>query len=484
MSNNRPKRTIRAAGKVNRGKVSPGKARAKRSERRKNKPSSIMQMELVLDQQREIYNASLEFLQHQAETDPRVLREILRKEVTQLRAVEPKYRKTLRGISITTTERAVTNHLRYAAPREGTKPAGRPRRKTQERFRTLILHSPAHPVIHFSTQGRAKLKLKGLPSIRLDSHQEIPKNQQPKSVHLTLRGMQISVRLVYDREPSPKLKPIRELNNPLGLDLGAAITLAASNGQTYTSPQEKQLNTRIQETQRALSRKTSVNIREKRCGVRALLDEDNRQVVSDSNDPRYRLVWLEEPTKAYAKTQKTLTRLHDQRNILRHDFRQRVTTEIVQAAQEQGVDLLVVEDLRIPNMTKSARGNRQKPGRNVRAKSGLNRAILRQGWGIIITTLKYKAERAGIRVVEVWPARSSQTCSHCWAIDPKSRKRRQFQCTNCGFQDDADLNASRVIAQRGLEFLQKKLKQKAGPDNPGRDTGRGRARGATKPQAN
>ena len=206
MPNNRPKLTIRATGKVNRGKVSPGKARAKRSERRRTTPHSIRQLELVLDQQREIYNASLTFLEYGAETAPRVLKGMLRKEITQLRAAESEYQKTLRKISLATTERAIINHLRYAAPREGTKPAGRPRRKTQERFRTLILHSPTNPVIHFSTLGRAKLKLKGLPSIRLDSHQEIPRDQQPKSVHLTLRGRQISVRLVYDQEAQPEAK--------------------------------------------------------------------------------------------------------------------------------------------------------------------------------------------------------------------------------------------------------------------------------------
>ena len=484
MPNHRPKRTIQATGRVSRGKVGPGKARQKRSERRNTTPPSINQLELVLDQQREIYNASLTFLEHQAGTNPRILRDMLRKEITQLRAAEPEYRKTLRKISLATTERAITNHLRHANPRKGTDPAGRPRRKTRERFRTIILHSPANPVIHFSAQGRAKLKLKGIPSIRLDSHQEIPRDQQPKSVQVTLRGRQISVRLVYDQEHSPKPKPIRELSNPLGIDLGVALTLAASNGQTYTSPQEEKINTRIGAAQRTLSRKIAVNIREKRCAVRAMLDADNRQVISDSNDPRYRLVWLKEPNKAYRKTRRILTRLHDRRNILRHDFRHRVTTEIVRKATAEGIDLLVVEDLRIPNMTRSARGSRKKPGRNVRAKSGLNRAILRQGWTTIIAMLKYKAERAGIRLVEVWPARSSQTCSRCWTVDPKSRNKRQFQCTSCGFQDDADLNASRVIAERGLEFLQSIPKRKAGPDIPGRDTGRGRARGATDPQVN
>lgn len=42
-------------------------------------------------------------------------------------------------------------------------------------------------------------------------------------------------------------------------------------------------------------------------------------------------------------------------------------------------DVIRFEDLRIRNMTRSAKGTGGKPGSNVRAKSGLNRAILAQG---------------------------------------------------------------------------------------------------------
>ena len=108
-------------------------------------------------------------------------------------------------------------------------------------------------------------------------------------------------------------------------------------------------------------------------------------------------------------------------------------------------------------MTSSARGTSANPGRNVRAKSGLNRAILRQGWAEILAMLAYKARKAGIRFVSVWPARSCQTYSNCGLVDPKSRtNQNHFACTACRHQENADVNASRVIAQRGLAKLRER----------------------------
>ena len=181
-------------------------------------------------------------------------------------------------------------------------------------------------------------------------------------------------------------------------------------------------------------------------------------MLSSRDKPRRELVWLQAPTKSYFKARETLTDLYERRNILRHDFRHRVTTEIINLARKQDRDLIAVEDLQISNMTSSARGTSANPGRNVRAKSGLNRAILQQGWGEILTMLAYKARKAGIRFISVWPARSSQTCSSCGTVDPKSRRiQNHFACTTCGHQENADVNASRVIAQRGLA----KLRQRA-----------------------
>ncbi|MDY5721346.1 MAG: hypothetical protein SPK55_02015, partial [Succinivibrio sp.] len=69
----------------------------------------------------------------------------------------------------------------------------------------------------------------------------------------------------------------------------------------------------------------------------------------------------------------------------RNDFIQKASTQLV-----KNHDVICVEDLCIKNMTKSAKGTVSKPGRNVRQKSGLNRAILNQGWGEFLFCLEYK----------------------------------------------------------------------------------------------
>src|SRR3954447_22153050 len=86
-----------------------------------------------------------------------------------------------------------------------------------------------------------------------------------------------------------------------------------------------------------------------------------------------------------------------------------------------------VEDLNVPGMTRSARGTLENPGRNVRAKAGLNRGILAAGWGLLVARLEQKAPG---RVERVDPAGTSVTCSACTMVDPESRKSQaDFVCT-------------------------------------------------------
>jgi putative transposase len=107
-------------------------------------------------------------------------------------------------------------------------------------------------------------------------------------------------------------------------------------------------------------------------------------------------------------------------------------------------DLIWVEDLRIKNMTRSAKGTRENPGRRVRRKAGLNRGILRSGWGLLVRRLEQKAPG---RVEKVNPAFTSQRCSACGYVDPRSRESQaRFVCTACGYACHADVNAARNIA--------------------------------------
>ncbi len=95
-------------------------------------------------------------------------------------------------------------------------------------------------------------------------------------------------------------------------------------------------------------------------------------------------------------------------------------------------------------MTRSAKGTFENPGRNVRAKAGLNRGIMRSGWGLLVRRLQDKAPG---RVEKIKPAFTSQRCSACGHVDAKSRESQAvFVCTACGYACNADVNAARNIA--------------------------------------
>lgn len=129
----------------------------------------------------------------------------------------------------------------------------------------------------------------------------------------------------------------------------------------------------------------------------------------------------------------------------RGDWAHKVTTEI---SRQFGV--VAVEDLKIRNMTRSARGTLEAPGRNVQAKAGLNRAILDVGWGRIGEHLAYKTTREGRVLVKVPAPRTSQKCHACGVVDPASRRTQAlFACTACGWSGNADTNAAKNILAAG-----------------------------------
>ncbi|MEN4466846.1 transposase [Mycolicibacterium conceptionense] len=134
----------------------------------------------------------------------------------------------------------------------------------------------------------------------------------------------------------------------------------------------------------------------------------------------------------------------------RYDFAHQATAGLVAA----GTAVLVVEDLGVANMTRTARGSVEAPGVNVNQKSGLNRAILDQGWTQILTLLTYKADQAGARVIRVRPYGTSQTCHRCGSTAEGQRESQAvFRCADpaCGWTGNADTNAAIVMKHRGQE---------------------------------
>ncbi len=134
-----------------------------------------------------------------------------------------------------------------------------------------------------------------------------------------------------------------------------------------------------------------------------------------------------------------IARLKARETDRRKDWAEKASTDIARR-----FDTIRVEDLLIKNMTRSAKGSAGNPGGNVRQKSGLNREILRSGWGLLVRRLE---EKAASRVEKIKPAFTSQRCSACGHVDAKSRESQAcFVCTACGYACNADVNAARNIA--------------------------------------
>ena len=134
-----------------------------------------------------------------------------------------------------------------------------------------------------------------------------------------------------------------------------------------------------------------------------------------------------------------IARLRGQEADARRDWAEKLSTDLARR-----FDVIRVEDLRITNMTRSAKGTVTEPGCNVRAKAGLNREILISGWGILIRRLEDKAPG---RVQKVNPAFTSQRCSECGHVAGENRKSQAvFACTACRYTCNADVNAARNIA--------------------------------------
>ena len=134
-----------------------------------------------------------------------------------------------------------------------------------------------------------------------------------------------------------------------------------------------------------------------------------------------------------------IARLRARETDRRKDWAEKVSTDLARR-----FDLIRVEDLQITNMTRSAKGTGENPGRNVRAKAGLNRAILGSGWGLLV---RRPQDKAPGRVEKVSPAFTSQRCSACGQVDRDSRESQAvFRCTACGFACHADANAAMNIA--------------------------------------
>ncbi|MDP3134795.1 MAG: transposase [Burkholderiaceae bacterium] len=144
----------------------------------------------------------------------------------------------------------------------------------------------------------------------------------------------------------------------------------------------------------------------------------------------------------YKRLTRQAARLHERIGNLRREFLHQTTTEWVRTCA-----LIATEDLQPKNMSRSAKGTLEKPGRRVKQKAGLNREILSAGLGMAHQMLAYKAVEAGTRlhVSNTRQLKPSQRCAGCWEMVPKTLAQRVHACPHCGHTMQRDQNSALVV---------------------------------------
>jgi len=155
------------------------------------------------------------------------------------------------------------------------------------------------------------------------------------------------------------------------------------------------------------------------------------------------------------QTKRKIANIYANMANIRRDFAHKTTHKLVNGDSE----IFVLEELKVKNMTASVKPKLANDGKTylpngASAKAGLNAAILASCWGLIATFLSYKALRVNKLVIKVTPYRSSQECAKCGHIHPDNRlSQSEFVCKICQYTENADLNASQVIAKRGVKLI-------------------------------
>ena len=207
--------------------------------------------------------------------------------------------------------------------------------------------------------------------------------------------------------------PIHPSTSIIGIDVGIARFATLSDG-SYIEP----LNTfrkhqqRLARYQRSMSRKTKFS----------------------SN---------------WKKAKARITKLHTRIGNVRRDFLHKTTSTL-----SKNHAMVCIEDLQVRNMSKSAAGSLDAPGRKVRQKSGLNKSILDQGWGEFRRQLEYKQAWMGGGVLAVPPHNTSRTCPACGHVSAENRQTQaRFECVECGYENNADVVGAINVLERGHRLL-------------------------------
>ena len=139
---------------------------------------------------------------------------------------------------------------------------------------------------------------------------------------------------------------------------------------------------------------------------------------------------------------------------LRYRNSRPILGKVCNVTVSQNHAMVCIEDLQIRNMSRSAKGTAETPGKRVRQKSGLNRSILDQGWGEFRRQLDYKLAWRGGHLIAVAPHNTSRTCPQCGHVSKENRQTQaQFKCVECRYENNADVVGAMNVLERGQRLI-------------------------------
>jgi putative transposase len=245
----------------------------------------------------------------------------------------------------------------------------------------------------------------------------------------------------------PKLGWIRYRNSREILGTAKNITISQTGGKWFASIQtEREVQTPVPTATSAIGIDVGI-IRFAAMSDGNFIEPLNSFKKHEKRLAKYqrRMSKKQKFSKNWHKAKCRVQKVHTQIANARKDFLHKKTAEI-----SKNHAMVAVEDLQIKNMSQSAAGNAEKLGKNVAAKSGLNKAILDQGWAEFRRQLDYKLDWNGAMLVAVPPQYTSQTCPCCGHVAKANRKTQaQFECVDCGYKNNADVVGAMNILARG-----------------------------------
>ncbi|NEO14052.1 MULTISPECIES: transposase [unclassified Moorena] len=272
---------------------------------------------------------------------------------------------------------------RYLKGDSSGKRSGRPRFKGKNRYRSLTFSAFSKNPVNGN-----RLNLPKFGWVKMVYHRPIPTGFKIKTATVTRKADGYYVTLSLQDDTVPKIIPIEEVSNPIGIDMGLKSFLIKSDGTDVPIPQYyRKAQKRLKKVQKAVSRSKK--------------GSNNRK-------------------KAVTKLGKAHKKVADTRK----DFHFKTAKELL-----DNHDLVAHEKLNIKGL----------------AKTKMAKSVLDAGWGQFLSILSTKALNAGLVTKAVNPRNTSQNCSNCGEKVPKKLKDRTHSCSHCGYTEDRDVNAAKNI---------------------------------------